>query len=393
MEPDPYVLVIVAGTTPQVLTETVWSLARQHRPPRHPRAVHVITTSVGQAMLEARLMGRPAFHPVTGEVLGAHDRWTPFCRAILGGGPPPLHYHVPVDAGRQPLSDIRTADDDHAFAACCYAAVAELAAQSLPLVGSLAGGRKTMSAHLMAAFSVYARPADTLVHVLVSPATFERDPAFFYPTPDLAGFVRIDRVHPAFPRLRHDLAGRDGRLPAVPEVLHRLQSPGTRAPSGIRVCLNPRAAGGCRLIVLDPGGAIRATESLSPAEAATFLVLAEAFRARAGKVPNTGMVAQPDVEMRRTAVRAATGNPSPFSAWTHLDDLSKHVSKLNRRLQARPALRCLVVHSTPTRDATYYTWPDGLPPVTVSLPASFPPEEWPFEHLSRAETPEDACVD
>ncbi|MFI4997235.1 MAG: CRISPR-associated ring nuclease, partial [Hyphomicrobiales bacterium] len=46
---------------------------------------------------------------------------------------------------------------------------------------SLAGGRKTMSAHALLALTLVGRPADEASHVLVSPVEFEDHPDFWHP--------------------------------------------------------------------------------------------------------------------------------------------------------------------------------------------------------------------
>ncbi|WP_457651304.1 CRISPR-associated ring nuclease Csm6 [Rhodocaloribacter sp.] len=388
-----YHLVIVMGASPAVLTETVWSLARQHHPPLHPAAIDVITTGVGRAIVEARLFGLARRHPVEGTLLDAEDRWGRFCETVLEGRRPPVRFHVPTRSDGTPLPDIRNAEDDLRFAALCYRVVAEGVAQDLPLVGSIAGGRKTMSAHLMSAFTTMARPTDRLVHVLVSPPALERDPSFFHPTSARSGFVRLDRVDLRFPRLRHLMKEHfPGEAPPDPaRLLNTLippQSPENR-PSRIVCRLGNRAVGGCRVHLYGPDGGETARAALAPGEAATLLVLAEAVARTGGPVANTSLVNDPCVEARRGGVLQHAVRYAPPRPWETTDDVSKAVSALNRKLRQDPLTGYfLTIQSTPTREATYYGWPVALPPFEVEtlLPGggALP---WPFRHVSRRPGP------
>ncbi|RMH69618.1 MAG: TIGR02584 family CRISPR-associated protein, partial [Bacteroidetes bacterium] len=393
MHVHPYRLLILLGASPAVLTETIWSLARQQTPPWHPVAVDVVTTGVGAALLDARLLGRPRFHPVTGHALAPVDRWTPFCRDVLGGAPPSLRVHTPHRSDGTPLPDIRDTDDDARFADLCYDLVASRTreTEALPVIGSLAGGRKTMSAHLMTAFSLFARPQDRLVHVLVNPPERERDPEFFYPIGEHGEDARLDRIELLFPRLR-SLPGTG--LPAAAHedparyVRERLAVQGTPAPPARLTCrLAPRAAGGCRLDLEDATGTLLETVPLRPTDAATLLVLAEATIAHGDRVPNTALVENAAIEARRAAVVYHTGRLEAPAPWGTTDDLSKHVSRLNARLRAYPLAGAhLPVQTRPLPDATAYGWLSPLPPLRVhthqaGTDAPGADAGWPFEHL------------
>ncbi len=388
--PQDYHLVIVMGATPAVLTETIWSLARQHDPPRHPVSVDVLTTEVGRAVLEARLQGRPRFHPVDGRPLEARDRWRPFCDDVLAGARPPLRVHVPRRSDGAPLPDIRNAEDDARFAELCYRRVARLTEDpdGPPVVGSLAGGRKTMSAHLMTAFILFARPEDRLVHVLVNPPALENDPAFFYPAAGHDGAARLDRVDLAFPHLRPYVPDRKAVL-ADPAryIREHLTVPSLPVrPERVRCRLAPRAAGGCRLELCADGGTVAAVP-LRPADAATFLVLAEALLERNGPVANTTLVKNAGVEARRRAVVRRAGRYEPLTPWTTTDDLSKHLSRLGKRLRTHPVMaHHLLPTATYGREATCYALPGGLPPLEVLVEREDPEAPWPFSHIPRPGT-------
>lgn len=80
------------------------------------------------------------------------------------------------------LADIRGPQDNDAAASFLLEQVRGLVANpDVAVVGSIAGGRKTMGALLYACFTLAARETDRLTHVLVSPP-YETLPGFWFPT-------------------------------------------------------------------------------------------------------------------------------------------------------------------------------------------------------------------
>jgi CRISPR-associated protein (TIGR02584 family) len=53
-----HVLVAVAGQTPQIITETLYALMVQHRPPLPISEIYVITTAKGAATAQRALLDR-----------------------------------------------------------------------------------------------------------------------------------------------------------------------------------------------------------------------------------------------------------------------------------------------------------------------------------------------
>ncbi len=165
-------LLCIAGLTPQVVTETLYALARE-RPAELPTHVHVLSTEEGIA--RARLT-----------LLSAQPGW--FRRLCADYRLPAIQFdrdslHVLRDAGGQPLADIRDGADNVAAADTVTEWVRRLTADDdAQLHVSLAGGRKTLGFFAGYALSLFGRPQDRLTHVLVSPP-FESHPGFFYPTP------------------------------------------------------------------------------------------------------------------------------------------------------------------------------------------------------------------
>ena len=79
------------------------------------------------------------------------------------------------------LEDIRTKDDNQLFSAQLFSFMEQMSADPhTTLYCSIAGGRKTMSAYLMLALTLYGKAQDKLLHVLV-PEQFETNPKFYFP--------------------------------------------------------------------------------------------------------------------------------------------------------------------------------------------------------------------
>ena len=152
-------------------------------------------------------------------------RWERFCEYWLEGALFPLNEIVvpslPVydeNDTRIEVEDIRTKEADEAFADLCFEKVKELVGpeyREIQLVGSLAGGRKTMSSHLMNAMSMFGRAeekidgkitrhADELVHVLYD----EDNDAFFFPGDGSKGNPEyLTLVNVNYPRLQALIGG------------------------------------------------------------------------------------------------------------------------------------------------------------------------------------------
>jgi CRISPR-associated protein (TIGR02584 family) len=167
-------LVSVAGLTPQIITETVYALAKVQQPPFIPTRVMILTTLEGAE--RARLT-----------LLGDSPGW--FGRLCRDHDLPPIAFspediRVLHDGTGQPMRDIRTYSDNAAAADGIVNAIRELTADpDCALHVSMAGGRKTLGFYIAYALSLFGRPQDRLSHVLVSEA-FENNPDFFYRTPD-----------------------------------------------------------------------------------------------------------------------------------------------------------------------------------------------------------------
>jgi CRISPR-associated protein (TIGR02584 family) len=407
MQTKPYNLLIATGYSPQVITETVWSFARQHQPTLQPACVHVVTTAGGAAQVRALLLGEDALDPVRGmPVEGAEPRWDAFCTDLFDR-PIPLECHVAESAGGKPLTDIRTPSEDERFADLCYKLVADLTeAKQLPLIGSIAGGRKTMSAHLMTAFSVYARAHDQLTHILVTPSKYEHDRDFFYPTPEVADAVRIDRVDLDFPRLRHLLdADLIGNLPDdrrdLRGILDALAPHLAQERKPHHVALHLSSEGGTLDFFADADGtepldAVRLTRSA----ATTLLVLHEHIQKHGGAVPVRALFADAETEGRRAAARHPVHrqraavmklcNYDSVAPWTEASDVSKAVHDLRKRLEPCPlAARFFHPERVTLADGnSAYAWPETLPSgveLVVTCSHRVPQGTWKLKEVKEPE--------
>ncbi len=160
--------------SPQIVTETLYSLAILQSPPWIPTEVHLLTTTEG-----ARIALETLFDSTHGK----------FWQLIKDYGLPDIPFtqdfiYILQDGGGHPLSDIRSDEDNERAANFIEDIVRKLTLDpdsSLHL--SMAGGRKTMGFYAGYALSLFGRPQDRLSHVLVS-HPFESLPSFFYPSPE-----------------------------------------------------------------------------------------------------------------------------------------------------------------------------------------------------------------
>ena len=161
------VFIFVVGTTPQVITETVYSLALS-RPPIYPDEIYVITTALGKQTLIENLIKRNILNDLISEYNLPEIRLNE--ENIL----------IPEGRDNQPVEDICSYEDNEALGDLITSLVREKAKdEQARLHCSIAGGRKTMSFYLGAALQLFGRPWDRLYHVIVTPE-FESNPDFFY---------------------------------------------------------------------------------------------------------------------------------------------------------------------------------------------------------------------
>lgn len=163
------VLVAVTGMSPQILTETVYTLYTQQN--WLPDEIFVLTTQIGYNNIVHNLLGKDGF----------------FTRLCNDYKLPEIQFgekniHVIHDADGEKLSDIRTPEDNNLAADMIVNFIRQQCADDkTELHVSIAGGRKSMGFYIGYALSLFGRPQDKLSHVLVTEG-FENNPLFFYPT-------------------------------------------------------------------------------------------------------------------------------------------------------------------------------------------------------------------
>lgn len=251
------ILLVAAGLTPQVVTETFYALAVAAAHPWIPTEVRLATTREGAD--RARLM-----------LLGDDQKWLK--RLLDEYQLPPAVFNpgmivVLEDSQGQALDDIRSAEDNQHAADGITELIRELTEDDEgALHVSIAGGRKTIGFFLGYAISLYGRAQDRLSHVLVSPP-FESHPSFFFPTrkshviytapPDSrpldTSTAKVTLADIPFVRLRHGLpesllSGRTSFIEAV-EAAQRSLGP----PELIVDLIRNEAKGGGISLRLCPG--------------------------------------------------------------------------------------------------------------------------------------------
>jgi len=309
MEVQNCLLIAPLGASPQVLTEMLWSLYVQAEPAYLPRKVIVLTTSVGEALVRANLLNEDVIHPVTGKRLFGAPRWKTFCKEVLGGFEPELVCEV-----------VRGEDG------------------------------QTMSAHLMTAFSVYARPKDRLFHVLVWPSQYEQS-HFYYPSGHED--VHIDRVEVRFPRLYRIIQSH-------PELTTRDQL--------ARVSVSPNAL--ATLLVI---GELIARDGMA--------VVKEFVNAQEKPGP---LLSKEVFQWRKTIVKMCAGSDHRLTQWQETEDVSRALNKIkSRHFKEHPLAKAyldLRYEDKKSESVAGYVWAYNPPPhLQVILTSN--KEWWPLSHL------------
>ncbi|HEX8772076.1 MAG TPA: CRISPR-associated ring nuclease Csm6 [Pyrinomonadaceae bacterium] len=180
------ILVAVLGQTPQIITETLYALMIRRKPPVPISSVYIITTSKGADIAWRTLGG------VDGEIarfcreygIAAHRVAFKYDHIITVNrhSDSRVKAHLPeVNGSAEPLDDIRTSKDNQLLASQLLGFIKGLTEDpQVVLYCSIAGGRKTMSAYMLLALTLYGRECDRLTHVLVH-EDFESNPRFFFP--------------------------------------------------------------------------------------------------------------------------------------------------------------------------------------------------------------------
>ncbi|WP_269538044.1 CRISPR-associated ring nuclease Csm6 [Cerasicoccus fimbriatus] len=171
------VLLSLVGTAPAVLTETVWALAHDSEPVI-PNRIIAMTTATGAARLREKLFDGGHWEQLQADLKADGIEIV----GKLRFGPISESIRVFPDASRsRELDDIRSAEDNEAVAEFFMEIIRSFVENdSIRLIVSIAGGRKTTSALLYSVMSLLGRAEDQIQHILVDDQ-WVLQPDFMYP--------------------------------------------------------------------------------------------------------------------------------------------------------------------------------------------------------------------
>lgn len=171
------VLLCLVGTTPAVLTETVFAMTQESEPIIPDRVV-AVTTGLGRELLKRQLFDGGQWEDLkkTLSRMGVNHE------GKLLFGPVGDSIRVFPDAKRErELDDIRTLEDNQVVAEFLMEIVRSFTENdSIRLVTSLAGGRKTTSALFHSVMTLLGRSQDLITHILVNDP-WSTIPSFLFP--------------------------------------------------------------------------------------------------------------------------------------------------------------------------------------------------------------------
>jgi len=170
------VLIASIGTSPAVLTETVWSLAHQANPVI-PDEVVVVMTKNGRELLRHALFEEGVWNDM---ILDMRREKIDIDGKLLFGEA--SFRMIPDNKGNE-IDDLRTGDDNLRAADFMLGELRKYTENNeTTVLCSIAGGRKTMSALLFSCMSLLGREQDKVYHVLLPPALEGGvTPTFYYP--------------------------------------------------------------------------------------------------------------------------------------------------------------------------------------------------------------------
>ena len=171
------VLISLVGTTPAVLTETVWALANSPEP-IVPDRIIAVTTAPGAERIKEKLFSEDQWKGMLATLSGRDIA----IEEKLRFGPIGDSIRVfPNLARNAELDDIRSADDNKAVAEFFMELIRSFTEnESTRLIVSIAGGRKTTSALLHSVMTLLGRAQDQINHILINDEWISQ-PDFLYP--------------------------------------------------------------------------------------------------------------------------------------------------------------------------------------------------------------------
>jgi CRISPR-associated protein (TIGR02584 family) len=174
------VLIVVLGTSPAILTETVWALAVNEK--IVPDEIEIWTTKTGKDTFEAQALTKDAKTKKTvWKSLKADliKRKIDIADKLVLGDD---SWKIFANTKKQNLEDLLTTEDNLAAADKMLAELRKYDEPSTQILLSIAGGRKTMGALALQCMSLLGREGDKVYHVLVNdPFDTRLMPPFFFP--------------------------------------------------------------------------------------------------------------------------------------------------------------------------------------------------------------------
>ncbi len=160
------VLIGVVGTSPAVLTETLWALA-QEDPAIVPAEVVILTTTVGKKRIDEALFKEGWWAALIDEI-GASEL-----------PPPVVKLFNEEDCA---FSDITSVKQNEVVADLILKTLQPYAEdEHTRIIASIAGGRKTMSALMLSCMSLLGRAQDRVCHVLANDQYINENKGFCFP--------------------------------------------------------------------------------------------------------------------------------------------------------------------------------------------------------------------
>lgn len=181
------ILIATMGSSPAVLTETVWALAHLKKQIVPDEIVVLSARNSVDKMKRDLLEGS---NSVWIRLLSAlrKDKICTDGKLVFG----PMSIHVIPDASKNEMWDLRSAEDNLLAADFMMQEIRKYSeSPDVEIIASIAGGRKTMSALLLSCMSLLGRDEDKVVHVLL-PEELEggAEPPFYFPQ---KGVVHVSR--------------------------------------------------------------------------------------------------------------------------------------------------------------------------------------------------------
>lgn len=321
-----------------MLTETVWALAHEAEPVV-PNRIIALTTATGAQRIREKLFEAGHWEQLLADLrakglpIDGKLRFGPIADAI----------RVFPNASRtQELDDIRSAEDNAAVAEFFMEVIRSFVENdSIRLIVSIAGGRKTTSALLYSVMSLLGRADDQIQHILINDEWIYQ-PDFLYPG---CKGVFVDR------ETGRSLDSKDARLqlvdvPFVPlrylferdlqrsagsfvELIHQVRNRSINVTEDLSVQLSTQTG---RLLVSGQEVALSANEFL-----VYLYFVRRAFEGR-GPIAAYGSISEGELKDLKEEFRKA----DDFSHWSHNalgsrfdpnEDLRKWLSSIRAKLR------------------------------------------------------------